>query len=105
MTSSESFKDFILDQLQGIPEVRVRRMFGSFGLYSGDVFFAIISDDVLYFKTNKETRKRYESFGMKPFAPSKTQTLKNYMEFPPDILEEKELLRRWAEEAIDVGMK
>ena len=78
-------------------------MFGSFGLYSGEVFFGIISSDVLYLKTNSETRKRYEDLGMGPFTPSEKQTLKNYMEVPPDVFEDKEVLRGWAEEAIRAG--
>jgi len=38
--ADESFKDFVLDQLAGLPELRARAMFGAHGLYSADRFFA-----------------------------------------------------------------
>jgi len=36
---------------------------------------------------------------MKPFRPSAKQTLKNYYEVPPEILEDGEALILWAEQA------
>jgi len=96
----ESFKDYIIDQLVDLPEVSQRKMFGSFGLYSEGKFFAIISDDILYFKTNKETSGKYKELGSDCFRPSQKQVLKNYFEVPVDILEDKEKLLEWAREAV-----
>ena len=98
----DSFKDYIVDQLDGIKDVWTREMFSSFGLYSGEVFFGIISDDILYFKTNDSTRDRYTKAGMKPFAPSEKQVLKNYYEVPEEIIDNREELADWALEAIGV---
>ena len=95
----ETFKDFILDQLQSLDGVEARRMFGGYGVYAGEQFFAIISDGRIYFKTNESTRKRYAGFGMKPFKPSVKQTLKNYYEVPVDVIEDADLLAQWANEA------
>jgi DNA transformation protein and related proteins len=36
---------------------------------------------------------------MKPFRPNPKQTLKTYYEVPADILEDRELLARWADAA------
>ncbi len=96
----ESFKDFILDQLQDIPDVWARKMFGGFGLYAGKTFFGIISDDVLYFKTNEKSRELYIEKGMKPFAPSEKQVLKNYYEVPIDLLENPVELALLAQTAV-----
>ncbi len=95
----DSFKDFVLDQLQGMGPVTCRAMFGGYGMYHGDVFFGILHKGRLYFKTSDQTRLAYEECGMKPFRPSDKQALKNYYEVPPDILEEGEELIRWAEQA------
>lgn len=91
---------FILDQLRGIPNLEIRRMFGGHGLYSGDTFFAILHKERLYFKTGEETRPRYEACGMTPFRPSARQTLRTYYEVPVDILEDDARLTEWAQEAI-----
>lgn len=96
----ESFKDFVLDQLVDIPDMTERKMFGAFGLYSEGNFFAIIDDGVLYLKTDAESKQKFIDAGMDCFRPSKDQVLKNYYEVPADVLEDKEILARWASESI-----
>jgi len=95
----DSFKEFVLDQLAGLEPVTCRAMFGGFGLYHHDVFFGILFKGRLYFKTHGENRSAYEEYGMQPFRPSDQQTLKNYYEVPPDILEDGDELILWARQA------
>jgi DNA transformation protein len=100
MAPQDSFKEFVLDQLAAMESVTSRAMFGGFGLYRQDVFFGILHKGRLYFKTNDQTRPAYQEHGMQPFRPSDKQTLKNYYEVPPDILEDGDELIRWAEKAV-----
>jgi DNA transformation protein len=95
-----SFRDFVLDQLQQLPQVDGRAMFGGYGLYCDGVFFGIISQNRLYFKTNPTTRTSYVQRGMQPFRPNARQTLKSYYEVPVDILEDHEQLTVWAQQAV-----
>ena len=99
----ESFVEFVADQLSAIPELFPRRMFGGFGFYSGEAFFAIIASGRLYLKTDEASRQEYVARGMTPFQPSETQTLKNYYEVPVDVLEDRTLLTAWARAAIRVA--
>jgi len=101
----DSFKDFVLDRLETLGSVSCRAMFGGFGLYCGETFFAIIADGRLYFKTNASTRVAYEKLGMEPFRPSAKQTLKNYFEVPPDLLEGDDELTLWARESVQVAIE
>lgn len=98
--NDETFRDFVLDQLQPLGEVDCRRMFGSYGLYHDGVFFAILSQGRLYFKTSTITRAAYVQRGMQPFCPNARQTLKSYYEVPVDILEDHEQLTCWARQAV-----
>ena len=93
---TDSLRDFIQDQIQGLGEVEFRHMFGGYGLYRGDVFFGILYKDRLYFRTDQASRQAYVDRGMRPFRPSVKQTLKNYYEVPPDIVEDSEALVAWA---------
>jgi DNA transformation protein len=95
----DSFKDLIVDQLEKLDDLRVRQMFGGFGLYLGRKFFGIVSKGQLYFKTDGLSRKKYLKYGMKPFRPTEKQTLKNYYEVPLEIIEDRRGLTRWAQEA------
>ena len=74
-------------------------MFGGFGLYSNGMFFGIIAKGSVYLKTDGTTVDLYKERGMESFKPSSRQTLKNYYEVPPDILEDEKQLSDWAEES------
>ncbi len=96
----QSFKLFVQDQLQQIEDVRVRPMFGGYGLYAGTKFFGIIFRGHVYFKTDAASRPDYHQRGMQPFRPSATQTLTSYYEVPPEVLEDSDELCAWADRAI-----
>ena len=98
----DSFKDFVLDQLQELPELDCRRMFGGYGLYQEEIFFGIIFKGKLYFKTNARSAARYVKLGMRPFRPNRKQTLKSYYEVPVDIIEDRDGLAAWANEAVRI---
>ena len=79
-------------------------MFGGFGIYAGDLFFALIADDTLYFKVDDSNRPDYEALGMKAFQPygPGSEAMK-YFQVPAELLDEPEALRPWAEKAIAVA--
>ena len=94
--TADSFRDFVLEQLAALDGLRCNRMFGGYGLYSGEAFFGIVFDGRLYFKTHPDTLPEYLKQGAAVFAPSEKQVLKNYREVPVDILEDGERLLHWA---------
>ncbi len=102
MSRDIGFKDFVIEQLATLQGLRVRGMFGGFGLYQDEKFFGIISGGALYFKTNDKTRADHEGRGSQPFQPSAKQTLKNYYEVPSEILDDSHELVVWAEKAARV---
>ena len=97
--SSDSFRNFVLEQLAALDGLRCKRMFGGYGLYCGEQFFGIVYDGRLYFKTHPETLPEYLKHHAAVFAPSEKQILKNYREVPVDILEDSERLLLWAKKA------
>lgn len=102
MPKDELFMDFIMDQLSALPKIAADSMFSSYGLYADGVFFGIINNGHLYFKTNEVTSRKYRDREMAPFQPSSKQKLKNYLEVPEDIIEDSDELLTWAKEAISV---
>jgi DNA transformation protein and related proteins len=96
----ESFRDFVLDQLQELDGVEARRMFGGFGLYCEETFFGILHKGLLYFKIDDSTVGEYRRHKMRPFRPNPKQTLKSYYQVPVDVIEDRDQLRLWAMGAI-----
>jgi DNA transformation protein len=104
MAVTSNFRAFVEDQLGRVVKLRSRAMFGGVGLYADDVFFALLDDDVLYFKVDDATRPRYEARGMKPFQPPGEISF-SYFRVPGGVLEDVEELRGWAEEAVEAARR
>ncbi len=67
MGVSPSFRTFVLEQLSRLDSlVRARSMFGGVGIYSGELFFALIDEDTLYFKVDDSNRPDFVARGMQP---------------------------------------
>ena len=104
MPVSDAFLQYVVEQLAGLSPVSWRRMFGGVGLYSRAAFFAVIDDDVLYFRVGDDTRPEYEVRGSRPFAPIPGQKpMRGYYEVPADVLEDREQLGEWAQRAVAVA--
>lgn len=107
MGVSDSYKRFVLDQLEELGDVTPRSMFGGVGLYHRDVFFGIVAGDVLYLKVDDATRRDYERAGMGQFRPFPDRgggTMKYYA-VPLDVLENAAELAQWAKRAIDAAKR
>ena len=103
MSVSNEYLEFVRDQLDGLGEITVKRMFGGAGLYHDGVFFAIIADDVLYFKVDDSNRPEYEAVEMGPFRPFGGESVMQYYQVPVDVLEDPDMLKEWAETAAAVA--
>lgn len=105
MSVSNGYRTYILDQLAAVPALSTRRMFGGVGLYSGALFFALIDDDVLFFKVDDANREDYVSRGMKAFMPIPNKASMGYFQVPADVIEEAEELARWARRSLEVAQR
>jgi DNA transformation protein len=107
MAVSPSFRTFVMDQLgRVVPRVRARSMFGGVGIYAGELFFALIAADTLYFKVDDSNRPDFQVLGMGPFLPYGDERDKmQYYQVPADLLDDPDALRPWAEKSIAVAAK
>lgn len=104
MAVNEGFKDYIVDQLEQLGWVTVKKMFGGAGIYYDGLIFGLLADDILYFKVDDSNRSDYERAGMKPFRPFEDKPMiMPYYEVPVDILEDRELLADWARKALSAS--
>lgn len=54
MASHKDFVDYVAEQLREAGAIRSRKMFGEYGLYCDEMFFAVICDDQLFVKVTPE---------------------------------------------------
>lgn len=105
MPRSREFVEFVIEQMRLFGRARARAMFGGYGIYRDDRIFAIIVDDRLYFKTDAATRGEFEAKGLGPFTyvmRGKSVAMP-YFEAPPEVFEEPETMRRWAQKAYEAA--
>jgi len=107
MAVSPTFRTYVLDQLGRVAtDIRSRGMFGGVGIYSGELFFALIDDDTLYLKVDDGNRPDFEAAGMGPFRPfGEGGEVMQYYEVPAELLDGGEQLGSWVEKAIDVARR
>jgi DNA transformation protein len=99
--------DYLLEQLRSLGRVRARPMFGGHGIYCDELFFALLANDVLYFKVDAENRTAFEQRGVGPFVPfpDKPELVMQYYEVPADVIEDPEELAVWARAAVAVALR
>jgi DNA transformation protein and related proteins len=99
---TDSFVELVRDQLEGVPDLRLRRMFGGCGIYSGPFFFGAVFDGRLYFKTDEAGATAFLRYGMGPFTYD-GGALRSLWEVPPDVLEDPVELGEWAGRAVSAA--
>jgi len=104
MAVSSNYLEYVLEQLSGVGRVSAKRMFGGAGIYLDGLFFALVADDVLYFKVDAANQRDYEARGMQAFKPfGESSYNMRYFEVPIDVLEDRDQLRQWAIKALAVA--
>ncbi len=88
MSTNQSTIDYILDQIQGVGEVRARKMFGKYVIYCNNKVVALVCNEQLFVKIT-DVGKEY--------VGKKYQEGKAYPSAKPSILIEEELIedREW----------
>ena len=106
MAVQPQYLAYVLEQLGGLSAVRPNRMFGGIGLYSDGLFFGLIDDDTLYFKTSDANIEAYRSRNMPKFMPfpDRTGAVMGYHQVPADIIEDAESLVEWARRSVAVAL-
>jgi DNA transformation protein and related proteins len=105
---TSGFVDYVLDLLSPFGNVRSRKMFGGYGIYKDNIFFALIVNDALYFKISENDRSIYESFGSQPLSFTKKNgqvITMSYWQVPVDILEDQNKFTPLAQRAFSAAIQ
>lgn len=99
--------DHLAELFAPLGGVSIRRMFGGLGIFKGGLMFALVSDDVLYFKADEETLPRFETEGCGPFVfgSKRGQVETSYRMAPERLYDEPDDFSEWAREAFAVALR
>lgn len=99
---ADGFAEHLTDLLDPLGGVTMRRMFGGLGLWRHGLMFALVADDVLYFKADGETIPEFEAEGGVPFSyGTKTgrTTITSYWRVPERLFDEPDEFLDFARKA------
>jgi DNA transformation protein len=105
MAVQPQYLEYVLEQLAALPALRPNRMFGGIGLYSDGIFFGLIDDDTLFFKTDDSNIAPYRERNMPRFMPfpDRPDAVLGYHQVPADVIEDAETLVTWARRSVEVA--
>lgn len=107
MAVSAEYRDYVMDLLAPLGGVAARRMFGGLGIYQGEVMFALVADDSLYFKVGEGNRGDFEAAGAGPFeyaAKGGRRAVMSYHQVPIEVQEDPDDIVAWARKALDAAL-
>ena len=101
------FVRYVVDMMQIIGPVTSKAMFSGHGLFLGGLMFAIIVDNVLYLKADKQNENDFREQGLEPFEYNKKgKTIKmSYYQAPEESLEDSEVMRNWANSSYNAALR
>ena len=102
------FVDWLLEQMAPLGNVSARAMFGAFGIYLDDFFFALVHDDTLYLKADQVNKPRFLKIGAQPFryhAKGGKVTEMSYFQPPESALDDCAELIDWARASVDAALR
>lgn len=102
MPRRNEFVDYLCELLTPLGRIRAKAMFGGYGLYCDERFFALVAEDTLYLKADDETREVFIKAGQKPFTfvmKNAEQTM-SYYTVPAEALDDFSEMKPWAKLAL-----
>lgn len=108
MATTGEFESFLMDLFAPLGGVSRRRMFGGLGLYRDGLMFALVTDDVLYFKADAAAQPAFEAEGSAPFSydtKAGRHTITSYWRAPERLYDEPDAFLVFARRAVEAAMR
>jgi DNA transformation protein and related proteins len=103
MVASDSFAEFLREQLAPLGRVTMRRMFGKTGVFCNGLMFGMVTNDTLYFRVDDHNRavlKEAESVPPLNYEKQGRSIDLSFWRAPERLLDEPDQLVTWAQAAL-----
>lgn len=103
MVASDSFAEFLREQLAPLGRVTMRRMFGKTGVFCDGVMFGMVTENMLYLRVDDHNRadfKEAESFPPLNYGKKGAVIDLSFWRAPERLFDEPDELVTWARIAL-----
>jgi DNA transformation protein len=103
MVASDSFAEFLREQLAPLGRLTLRRMFGKTGVFCDGVMFGMVRENTLYFRVDDHNRaafKEAQSFPPLNYEKKGSTIDLSFWRVPERLFDEPDDLVTWAQAAL-----
>src|SRR6201987_240496 len=103
MVASDSFAEFLREQLAPLGRVTMRRMFGKTGVFCDGLMLGMVRDNTLYLRVDDDNRavfKEAESFPPLNYKKQGATIDLSFWRAPERLFDEPDELVAWAQAAL-----
>ena len=111
MSTNSDFADYCCDLLRSAGPCVAKRMFGGYGISTGGLTIAILTNlgdgEKLWLKGDAATRSRFDAAGCKMFsyAAKGVPRSMNYFSSPEEAMDSPDAMRPWALLALECALR
>ncbi len=108
MANTPDFIAHVLELMRPSGRASSRAMFGGHGLYLDGLIVAIVIEDVLYLKTDEQTRAAYQKRELGPFSYTTREGRVHAMSYhraPDEAVEGPDAMREWLRPALGAALR
>lgn len=108
MSDERDYVDYLLELLEGFPDVSAKRMFGGYGIFRDGLMFGLVADSTLYLKVDKENKPDFDARELGPFMyeGKKGKPISmSYHRAPEEVLDNPDDMIEWAESAYAAALR
>ena len=108
MAASESFAEFLREQLAPLGRVTLRRMFGKTGVFCDGLMFGMVTDNTLYLRVDDHNRAAFreaESFPPLSYEKQSCTIDLSFWRAPERLFDEPDELVAWTRVALEAARR
>jgi DNA transformation protein len=108
MVASDTFAEFLREQLAPLGRITMRRMFGKTGVFCDGLMLGMVRDDTLYFRIDDDNRaafKEAESFPPLNYEKKGGTIDLSFWRAPERLFDESDELATWARAALAAAQR
>ena len=108
MVASDSFAEFLREQLAPLGRVTMRRMFGKTGVFCDGVMFAVVTENTLYVRVDDQNREIFkEAASFPPLNYAKKGAIIDlaFWRVPERLFDEPDDLVAWTRAALAAAQR
>jgi DNA transformation protein and related proteins len=108
MVASESFAEFLREQLAPLGRITMRRMFGKTGIFCDGFMLGMVRDNTLYFRVDDDNRaafKEAQSFPPLNYEKNGSTIDLSFWRTPERLFDEPDELVTWGRAALAAAQR